>query len=169
MYPDGHLYDENIGQPLSEERIWQLYRWKNGTSRIAEKKKQSIRLTYISALPDLPSLCSRDDGRSYADSLNCGGIWDIFWLHCLAPNLFPIFDQHTYRAMARIKGIIPSEIETARRRKLAAYFDVYLPFVDSFGNDIPPRDLDKALFAYGRFLKSDFARHLSANCENTRL
>jgi hypothetical protein len=102
-------------------------------------------------------LHSRDEGRKYIANFTGGGIWDIFWLHCLAPNIFPIFDQHTYRAMAKIKCITPPEIETTRPRKLAAYFDRYLSFVDDFGSDVNRRDLDKALFAYGRFLKSDFS------------
>lgn len=157
VYPDADLYDSNIGKPLNEERVWQLYRWKNGTSQIAEKKKQSIRSIYIAALADLPDINNREDGKRYVAGLSGGGIWDIFWLHCLAPRLFPIFDQHTYRAMAHIKGLALAEIETARPRKIAAYFDRFLSFVDTFEVDINRRDLDKALFAYGRFLKSDFS------------
>jgi len=151
-YGQSHLYDDNIGCPLTEARVWDLFKWKNGTVNIAASKQRSIRKAYLSELPRLPVLDTLQAGRSYAERLEGGPIWNIFWLHCINPDRFPIFDQHTYRAMARIERLSPAEISASRAGKLSTYFDQYVPFTKKF-TDEDPRALDKALFAYGRFLK----------------
>lgn len=147
-----HLYDDNIGKLLTDDRVWSLYKWKNGTE-IAAKKQESIRNVYLPQLKSLPILSTIEDGEKYIKHLNGGAIWDIFWLHCLNPKVFPIFDQHTYRSMAKIEGLTPSEIPDYRPNKLKAYFRVYVPFTQKFSG-FSERALDKALFAYGRFLKN---------------
>jgi hypothetical protein len=148
-----HLYDKNIKKvPLDENAVWALYKWKNGTEEIAQKKKQSIANVYLPQLNKLPALKSLQDGKTYLASLQGGAIWDIFWLHCINPELFPIFDQHTYRSMAKITDMAFQEIPSARPQKIHIYFDKYIPFTKHFKN-VSLRDLDKALFAYGRFLK----------------
>ena len=151
-----HLYNDNIGQKLNEDRVWSLYKWKNGSEHISEKKQQSIRTIYLPKLGELPVLTTPDSGKLYVQNLHGGAIWDIFWLHCVNPPLFPIFDQHTFRAMAKIDGLTPAEIPDTRNKKLQIYFDQYIPFVQRFQNQ-KPRQIDKALFAYGRFLKWGFA------------
>jgi hypothetical protein len=157
------LYEENIGKPLDAGRVWALYRWKNGSKIIAEKKERAIENTYIPELGRLPRPQSREEGRGYLSRLGGGAIWGIFWLHCIRRDMFPIFDQHTYRAMAKILGGVPSEIPPSRGKKVEAYFSQYLDFTSQFS--VPPRRLDKALFArrldkalfaYGRFLKKGF-------------
>ena len=147
-----HLYDENIEKPLNENRVWALYKWKNGTEEIAKKKQQSIQTVYLPELNNLPALSSHEDGKKYLASLRGGTIWNIFWLHCINQKLFPIFDQHTYRAMAKICGLSLSEIPDSRPQKIQTYFDCYIPFIKKFPNS-SDREIDKALFAYGRFLK----------------
>lgn len=148
-----HLYDENIKKtPLDEKAVWALYQWKNGTEEIATMKKQSIEDIYLPQLKKLPSLKSLKDGMDYLATLQGGPIWDIFWLHCINPELFPIFDQHTYRSMAKISGLPLTEIPNARQQKIRSYFEEYIPFTKQF-TQVSRRDLDKALFAYGRLLK----------------
>jgi hypothetical protein len=110
QYDLEHLYDGNIGQPLTEDRVWSLYKWKNGTENIAAKKQESIQNVYLPQLKSLPTLSTIEDGKKYMKSLLGGAIWDIFWLHCVNPGVFPIFDQHTYRSMAHIDGLTPKEI-----------------------------------------------------------
>ena len=151
-----HLYEQNINRPLTEERVWSLFRWKNGTERIARQKAESIQTNYLAELGRTPVLRNIDDGRAYLAQLRGGPIWNIFWLHCLRPELFPIFDQHTYRAMACIEQLEPRELPDARRRKIEIYLGQFIPFRRNFG-DADLRSVDKALFAYGRFLKWGFA------------
>lgn len=153
FYEREYLYDENIGKTsLDKGSVWKLFRWKNGTEEIAQMKKQSIKDTYLPQLKKLPSLKSLKDGDNYLVTLHGGPIWDIFWLHCINPELFPIFDQHTYRSMAKISGLPLTEIPKARPQIIRSYFDKYIPFTKQF-TKVTRRDLDKALFAYGRFLK----------------
>ena len=146
------LYDNNIGQPLTEDRVWHLYKWKNGTEEIAANKKQSIRTVYLPELGSIPSLTTLQEGRDYLARLSGGAIWDIFWLHCVNPDLFPIFDQHTYRSMAKLETMSQTEIPANRSNRIDSYFNQYIPFTKKFPS-IRPRELDRALFAYGRFLK----------------
>jgi hypothetical protein len=148
-----HLYDKNIEKnPLDEEAVWALFKWKNGAEEIAKMKKQSITNTYLPQLDKIPSLKSLEDGENYLATLGGGPIWNIFWLHCVNPVLFPIFDQHTYRSMAKILDMKVKEIPSKRPEIIRSYFDEYIPFTENFAG-VSKRDLDKALFAYGRLLK----------------
>jgi hypothetical protein len=153
FYELEHLYDENIKKnPLDQEAVWALFKWKNGTEEIARMKKQSITNIYLPQLEKIPSLKSLDDGKNYLATLGGGPIWNIFWLHCVNPVLFPIFDQHTYRSMAKVLDMKVKEISNKRPEIIRSYFEEYIPFTRQF-NQVSRRDLDKALFAYGRLLK----------------
>lgn len=77
---------------------------------------------------------------------------EYFYLHCLEPSKWPIYDQHTHRAMKYIKNGKISEIGTTSKQKFESYTKEYIPFIKSFGT-IDNRKLDKALFAFGQFLK----------------
>jgi hypothetical protein len=153
QYPNQRLYDENIGQSLTAERVWKLFAWKNGTGEtIAPKKRRSIEKNYIAELGRVPTLSCIDDGRSYLISLQGGAIWGIFWLHLINHKLFPIFDQNTYRSMAAMMAYEAREIPHDNPSKINAYFTQYIPFLRKF-NAIDERSLDKALFAFGQVLK----------------
>jgi hypothetical protein len=149
------LYEEHIGKPLTEERVWALYKWKNGGD-ISAPKMGSIQRAYITQLNVIPNLADQDEARAYASRLEGGPIWNIFWLHCIAPDLFPIFDQHTYRAMYKIREGVVAEIPTRSGEVIATYFESYIPFAQ----DLPrlQRATDRALFAYGRFLKNGYSK-----------
>jgi hypothetical protein len=151
-------YEDNIKQSLTEERIMKLFKWKNGTENISAKKEKSIYKNYIK-IPNLPAPKSLDEGRAFLKSLKGGPIWNIFWLHCCNSDLFPIFDQHTYRAMAKITGRGSSEIPGTALEIYRVYLGQYIDFTKQFGK-VTPRILDRALFAYGRFLKSTFNNDL---------
>jgi hypothetical protein len=97
-YDDAWKYDNNIGKPLSEQSRLELFEWKNG-KRIAEKKINSIRRNY-------PLVFNGDLKTRYLDASAAGGaIWNIFYMHCIDHSKFPIFDQHTYRAMRYIQTL----------------------------------------------------------------
>jgi hypothetical protein len=72
-------------------------------------------------------------------------------MHCVAPELWPIFDQHTYRAM---RFMVTGKIEELSGRKAviyAAYQGKYIPHVRGLGADW--RKIDRALYSFGQFLK----------------
>lgn len=144
-------YTNNINKrPLTEDAVLKLYKWKNG-GNIAKGKLDSVKSYYVAALEELPEVSDDESGAQYLDQLGGGAIWNIFWLHCLNPKRFPIFDQHTYRAMADIRCLPEQEIPRKKSDKVCVYWEKYVPFWRNFNSR--NRNVDKALFAYGKFLK----------------
>ena len=138
-------YEENIGKCLTPERIEQLFVWKNG-SKLSSRKLQRVQDNYTATPPE-------NFPTRYLDHKQAGGaIWNIFYLHCIAPNEFAIFDQHAYRAMNYLKTATFREIPKSNREKYRIYLDEYQPFVKSI-NGFDLRTIDRALFAFGKFLK----------------
>lgn len=144
-YPDEGKYTRNIGKPLISLSRRELFEWKNG-GRISQKKLASIESNY-------PLVFEGDLEERYLNHRKEGGaIWNIFYLHCLDPATWPIFDQHTFRAMRYLQSGVIEEIGRSKKAKYEAYLESYLPFFRQFGraND---RHVDKALFTFGQFLK----------------
>ena len=142
---DEEKYTRNIGRPLTKESLKELFEWKNG-SIISEKKMRSIDDNY-------PLTFDGDKRDRYLDHKKGGGaIWNIFYLHCLEPETWPIFDQHTYRAMHYMKAGEIIEIDDAHKMKYAVYELEYIPFFAQF-KSFEQRTVDRALFAFGKFLK----------------
>lgn len=114
--------------------------------KLTEDKLASVRKNY-------PPSFSGDAEKRYLDHQKDGGaIWNIFYLHCLDPSTWPIFDQHTYRAMKYIQTGKIIEIGTTHKQKYESYVQEYRPFLKSLGQS-DPRKTDKALFAFGQFSK----------------
>ena len=150
-YPD-EKYVDNIGKNLTKERLKALFEWKNGTrDEIAAPKLNSI-------LNNYPPNFSGDEKLRYLSADEPGGpIWNIFFLHCCDHEKWPIFDQHTFRAMhymetGEIKEI-PNSNSRAAKRFVYASYQRYMRFVSTMrGHDT--RKVDRALFAFGKFLKT---------------
>jgi len=145
FYPSEYRYDSNIGKSLTEKSRLELFEWKNGSS-ISKKKLDSITKNY-------PLNFEGKQEQRYLNHKESGGaIWNIFYLHCLEHRKWPIFDQHTFRAMRYIQTGLITEIGNTNKQKYESYKNEYLPFAQSLGN-IEHRKLDKALFTFGQFLK----------------
>ena len=150
-YAEESLYLNNIGQALTEQRILELYRWKNGTP-LSDKKLASVHRNFVQRRDELAQLQPNDSANDFlAHFINGGAIWRIFWLHCWQPNRFPIYDQHVHRAMAFIENGTREEIPQYDPRKIEAYINKYLPFHAKF-SAIDGRTVDKALWAFGKFI-----------------
>jgi hypothetical protein len=151
-YAQEHLYCDNIGQELTEARIFCLFRWKNGTP-LSDSKRESVRQNFVRRAGELKQI---DPNRSVPELLDVfasgGVIWRIFWLHCWQPKRLPIYDQHVFRAMAFIQCGRREEIPTRDPEKIESYVSRYLPFHARFG-DIDLRHVDRALWQFGKFLK----------------
>jgi hypothetical protein len=80
-----------------------------------------------------------------------GLIWRVFWLHLQCPTHYPIFDQHAYRAVAWITQSEPPEIPSSDLQKARLYRESFVPFIRSLPR--MDRDVDRALFQFGKFLK----------------
>jgi len=149
-YAEENLYTNNVGHELNEQRILELYRWKNGM-RLSRSKLESVRRNFIQRINELAQLEPNEGARNFLDCFNNGGaIWRIFWLHCWQPRQFPIYDQHVHRAMAFIANGVREEIPQNDPGKIEAYIARYLPFHAQFA-DIDGRAVDKALWAFGKF------------------
>lgn len=148
-YSAEYKYINNIGKPLTEESLQELFEWKNGTgSVIADRKAKSISENY-------PLTFNGDKRERYLNhQLSGGAIWNIFFLHCLDPKMWPIFDQHTFRAMHYIQTGRIMEIGNNDKQKYEVYESKYIPFVANLRAVVDDQRLiDKALFAFGQFLK----------------
>jgi hypothetical protein len=146
-YPAEETYTDNIDAPPSKERLMALFEWKNGTGeKIAAHKLKSIVNNY-------PWNLAGDQRARYLDHRQAGGaIWNIFFLHCLDPKVWPIFDQHTFRAMYYMKTEKIREIGSTNKKKYEEYVE-YRQFVADI-KEPNQRKIDRALFAFGKFLKS---------------
>lgn len=153
------LYSDNIRQELTEERILKLFEWKNG-GRLATLKEASVRKNFIQRCGELAQLCPDQDVEGLLSHFPDGGvIFRIFWLYCWRPDCFPIYDQHVHRAMGFIVNGERQEIPADDTTKITAYIKRYMPFHATFDSiDIPSGDraadrtVDKALWAFGKFL-----------------
>lgn len=146
-YPHEDKYIRNIGKPLTIESLQELFEWKNGTgSVIAAGKAQSIAANY-------PLIFEGDKQNRYLNHKQPGGaIWNIFFLHCLEPESWPIFDRHTFRAMRYLETGRIEKIGSTNKQKYAVYLNEYIPFLTKF-KAADQRTVDKALFTFGQFLK----------------
>lgn len=144
-YSDENKYDFNIGKPLTEKSRRELFEWKNG-SKISDLKTKSI-------LENYPlSFHGKVEDRYLNHTQSGGAIWNIFYIHCLEPDVWPIFDQHVFRSMRYIKTQQITEIGNTNKQKYEQYINEYIPFIESLGN-VNHRIVDKALFAFGQYLK----------------
>jgi hypothetical protein len=152
-YPLEPLYTDNIGQPLTADRVHQLFEWKNGFP-LSARKRCSIEKNYIARIQELNALPQNTDAAAFLARFALGGaIWRIFWLHCWQPSCFPIYDQHVHRAMVFIEKQRLEEIPTADADKVQEYIHRYLPFYQRFQN-LNRRSVDKSLWFYGKFVKA---------------
>lgn len=158
-----HLYEENISiKPFTDNVIWSLFEWKNG-SKIAEKKKKPVRNFIFNKEHDFVKQATQfaptnsDEAAVQAKEFlrhfsKGGAIWRIFWLHC-CNQAFPIYDQHVHRAMVFIEdGRIEQLDKFSDTKKVEFYLTKYLRFHAQFSGD--QRKIDKALVTFGRFLKT---------------
>lgn len=151
-YSGDKLYNQNIEKPLSADKIKNLFVWKNG-SKLSRLKNESIENNFISKLSVLSKLPMDTSAQDFLTTFpNGGAIWRIFWLHCWQPDHFPIYDMHVHRAMEFIEKQDIIEIPTNDNAKIDSYLNRYLPFYAKFSGD--NRAIDRALWAYGKFLKS---------------
>jgi hypothetical protein len=151
-YPSEPLYDDNIGERLTADRIRVLFEWKNG-GRLSAAKHASVERNFVERRSELEEINHDLPHAEFLARFSQGGaIWRLFWLYIWQPERYPIFDQHVYRAMRWIQTGTPEEIPSVDARKLTAYDEFLGFFRESFG-DCKPRAADRALFACGKFLK----------------
>lgn len=161
-YVNEDLYDNSIDKEIFiKEDIQNLYTWKNGM-RLSEAKQRSVDTKIKAKLPiinNFKSSTSLDLKGFKKEFKDVTTVWKIFLLHTIKPQEFPIYDQHIHRAFLFINNedwgnVSNSSIKDKPKEEF--YFGRYLPFIEANGfNDL--RKLDKAFFAFGQFLRTNYS------------
>jgi hypothetical protein len=152
-YPEEELYTKNIGADHTDKSLEDLFRWKIG-KWLFKPSESEVKRNFISRLEVARKLATDRDPKRFLEEFSTGGaIWRIFWLHCWNQE-FPIYDQHVHRAMTFIEEQTTEELgRKSDDQKIGLYLDRYIPFLRNF-DGINTREVDKALFSFGKFLKA---------------
>ena len=149
---DEEFYQDNIGQPLTDERIRKWFEWKNGKALSPGKAKSILR---YSASEERISDDADDAAQRTFLRRPGGAVWRIFWAHLQHPMQYPIYDQHVHRAMAFLRGWDDLAIPSDNASKVGTYLDEYRPFFREF-KAFSQRRVDRALWAFGKFIASGY-------------
>lgn len=156
QYPDLDEYKRLIQQDqLKEEDISWLFTWKNGMNLSGAKQRRVAN----DILPNYELFDQLRQGFSLTvfqqHFAGISAVWQIFLLHILQPNTFPIFDQHVYRAYRYLNTSQLAELPIGNAKRMSLYHDSYLPFFNqvALATDISRQTIDQALWAFGKFLK----------------
>jgi hypothetical protein len=140
--------------------VRKLFLWKN-SGEASEPKKKTIENNFVAKIEEANNLAEKTTPKGFLDKFTRGGaIWRIFFLHIWQPKRYPIYDQHVYRAMMFLRDGKKKEIPRRDQDKIVSYLSDYIPFHRQFQDD-ENRSVDKALWTFGKFLKSPFGEILS--------
>lgn len=171
-YPE-NFYDDNLneGHSLTEQNVSELLAWKFGDATLEPEERRKSVLKWLPliqrSLSWLNDLRSRIDDDSLADyvtkalnevrTIEDSLVVAIFLLHIARPRHIPIFDRYVRGAWYYI-----SQYKAIGAPALPEEYLPYRQFFYVFREKscCQDRDLDKALWAFGKFL-SDVTRSQS--------
>jgi len=155
-------YERNLNKQglLTPENVQFLLEWKN--AKHLPGKKQSIadtvksKIAKINEFRQLPKVSDEEFDKFWffiSTIVKSGIVWKVFLLHISRPGDYPIVDQHVLRAWSFLtkKTVEEPEKTLENYKKYRLHF---LELARQSGKDL--RDIDKALMAFGQFLKSQF-------------
>ena len=163
-------YHENINysSPLSEENIQELIEWKvenipGSHEDFKEKSKKHLpKINQFRNRSDISESDLEEFWKEVASKVvDSGMVFKGFLLHLASPKEFPIIDRHVMRAKIYLEsGEIREDVDISRK-DLDDYKE-YREFFSEIKNKARKneREIDKALWSFGKFLKSIFASDL---------
>ena len=155
-------YGKSIAKDtLTAKDIMILYEWKNG-GKFSKAKAQIVEsiIAKIKVVNELKTSFSQDNFNKEFAFMR-GVIWKIFLLHIIKQNRFPIFDQNVCRSYYFLVEGKRKEIPYANAKKEKFYFDSYISFFNKLsGKGINRKEIDEALWAFGKFLKSLYGKKI---------
>ncbi|MGE5437562.1 MAG: hypothetical protein ACM3O3_10075 [Syntrophothermus sp.] len=152
-YPE--LYNKSIiKKSFKKKDIENLFLWKNGMP-LSSSKQKTLNEKILAKLKIINNLKRNFSLEKFNEEFqNLSAIWKIFLLHCIKPHIYPIFDQHVFRAISYIQSGYIIEISKYDKKKYEQYFKLYLPFFyELLEKDFSRINLDKSLWVFGRSLK----------------
>lgn len=151
-------YSELLKSEVTEKNLKELFVWKNGM-KLSPKKEESFKQKI---LPRIETIEKYKIQRElpikvlYEEFDQVSLVWRVFLCHVVRPDEFPIYDQHIHRAVLFIQGNENWKKVTntlTKNQKEKFYFDNYLKTFLPQLEEFSLRDIDQALFAFGRYLK----------------
>lgn len=154
---DQYVSNRDSTFEFDKDNLRALFTWKNKTGDQLTAKKEGTMINLIDSLPKINQLRQQWNDEAFrAEFGSISAVWQTFLMHIIQPERFPIFDQHVYRAYSYLQPGQPDELNrlTTTRQKMVAYGRYQLFFnTISKGSGSTPRAIDKALWAFGRFIK----------------
>lgn len=153
-YANDEVYLGGVGSELAPERLEALFIWKNGNKPLSADKRRTV-TGYAGSLDVLSRHAEGATASEIVPALGGGVVWGIFFLHCLDPDRFPLFDQHVHRAALLIQGQKSEELSRlTKAEQLARYDREFLPLVRRLDPERSRgREIDRALWAFGKAMK----------------
>ena len=173
-YNEGKYSDEdyeknlNIKGLLAPHNIQYLLEWKN--AKPLPRKKQPItdriknKITEVNEFRQLSEV-SEDKFEEFwaflSTIIKSGIVWKVFLLHVSRPSDYPMVDQHVLRAWSFLtKNKIEDPEKTLENyRKYRIFF---FELANQCRTDL--RSIDRALMAFGQFLRSQFFQKRVQEC-----
>lgn len=159
--PRQDLYENAIEHKrFTADDIFKLYEWKNG-GPLSERKRESVKNNVVKKLDLVNQFKQKMDIEAFDKSFGkMTSIWKIFLQHIIVPKTYPIFDQHVFRTYSYLTKGKAVELVDNDKVKNAVYAEYVLFFHGILKEGINYRKADKALWTFGKFLKSDYAECL---------
>ncbi len=171
FYDEGKYKDSdykfalNIGGELDENKIELLFKWKiahepwkNQRKIVYEATKNVHKINQFRKITN-PNEFDVDTYLNLCSTIvETGVVWKVFLLHISRPLDFPIFDQHVYRSYKFISSKIIWNESYLDSKQLNEYLIGYVPFFKGLVKDSNSnsRDVDRALMAFGQFIKGHY-------------
>lgn len=158
-----YLYADTINkEQFSAEDIYNLFEWKNGMKTNGHIKKEKS-INHVVEQRNIINILKKKFEQNLFDEKfdKMSAVWRIFLMHIISPEHYPIFDQHVYRAFIYLREKRLGEIPKTNKQKFSVY-DEYREFIEKefLSSGMPKRSIDQALWAFGKFLKTNYARQM---------
>jgi hypothetical protein len=154
----------NVGVELTKENVSLLWRWKNeryGWPLVEPTQAILGDINSFRKLEHVDEVKEREFWQLVA-TITHGIVWQVFVFHMARSQDYPIFDQHVMRAyLALTTGYIhrnPREVEApcGSYERFSSSYSGYRSFFFHLVKEASapePKDVDCALWAFGRHLK----------------
>lgn len=119
-------------------------------------------------LKEVPSIFPEKPPKIFDEMIQKKGfgfIWASFVLHSIYPEVYPLYDQHVYRAF--IKSQYPNQKSPQTAKTTWSAYTEYRSFFIKQSKDVqlPYWIVDRALWTYGKHLKKEIEKVKSAKSQ----